>query len=173
MNKKIKTIIIVITASVITLILFFSKRNMTAEYETDLYSVSYSIQWDKKNLSDDAIDFMIGNDRVASIETFRDCSYCTSAESIAVNVFGMHSSLEDVQETVFDGWTKYKMVIDYELSAAEQEQGETELPSEIHYIYTNKQDTFIDIYVNKQLLTEDEIQKFIDSVAINFVVPYN
>lgn len=67
----------------------------------------------------------------AYIELFRNCSYCASAESIVVNEFGMHSFLVNAEETVLGDWTRYKVVIAYELSAAEQEQGETVLPSEV------------------------------------------
>ena len=110
---------------------------------------------------------MIDNNEVASIETFRNCSYCTSAESIAVNEFGEHSFIVNLEETALGDWIRYEMVIDYELSAAEQEQGETVPPSEVHYIYTNKQDTFIDIYINQQLLSKNESQKFLKSFKIN------
>lgn len=169
MNKKMVKLMIMIAAVIVTAVTAvmgvccFRKGYITVKKETELYSVSIPIQWNVNNIFDDYTNFTIGSDRVASIETFCDSSYCTSAESIAVNTFGMHSSLESLEETVLGEWTRYKMVIAYEASAAEQEGGEAGANSETHYIYTNKKDKLVDIYVNEQSLTEEVVQRFIDS----------
>lgn len=170
MNKEAKVAIpitiVVIIAALIICTCIFRVGNAVTEYETDIYSISVSKQWDIETPFDDCKKFSVEDKEVAYIETFRDCTYCTSAESIAVNVFGEHSLLKDIEETAFGDWTRYKMVIDYELSAAQEVKGESVPATEVHYIYTNKQDTFIDIYVNNQLLTEDEIQEFIESFEL-------
>ena len=170
MKKKSKVVLVIIIASIILVLAIctsiFKYRNMTTKFETDLYSVSVSKQWNIEEPFDDCQKFMLDGNEVAYIETFRDCSYATSVESIAVNVFGEHSSFSNTEETVLGNWTKYKIVIDYELSAAQEMQGETVPTEEIHYIYTNKNDAFIDVYANSQLLNEDEIQKLIDSFKI-------
>jgi hypothetical protein len=168
MNKKAKvaipiTIVLVIVA-ICTYIL--EVRNTVTKYETDIYSVSVPKQWDIETPFDNCKKFMVEDNEVAYIETFRNCTYCTSAENIAMNVFGEHSSLGDIEETVFGDWIRYKMVINYELSAAQEVKGESVPATEVHYIYTNKQDTFIDVYADNQLLTEDEIQEFIDSFEL-------
>lgn len=173
MNKKEKkakliipiTIVVMIAALVICTYLS-GGRNVATKYETDIYTVSVPKQWDIETPFDNCRKFMVGSNEAAYIEIFRDCTYCTSAESIAMNVFGEHSSLRDVEETVLGDWTRYKMVIDYELSASQEIQGENPPEEETHYIYTNKQDMFIDVYANNQLLTEEEIQKFIDSFKL-------
>ena len=166
-NKIIIITGVLIIAAVILCTCFFLEGNKTVKCETDIYSVSVPARWDIKIPSDDCKIFMTGSDKAASIEIFRDCSYCTSAESIVANAFGMHSSLANVEETVLGEWTRYKMVIDNELSPAEQEKGGTEAPSELHYIYTNKENMFVDIYINQQLLSDKQIQKIIDSFEIN------
>ncbi|MBQ2799913.1 MAG: hypothetical protein IJF03_00815 [Lachnospiraceae bacterium] len=173
MNKKAKKAKLIIPITIVVMIValvictYLSRgRNVATKYETDIYTVSVSKQWDIETPFDNCRKFMVGSNEAAYIEIFRDCTYCTSAESIAMNVFGEHSSLRDVEETVLGDWTRYKMVIDYELSASQEIQGENPPEEETHYIYTNKQDMFIDVYANNQLLTEEEIQKFIDSFKL-------
>lgn len=170
MNKRIVKIVSVVVILIIVGICVgvLMSKNTAAKCETDLYSVNISKEWSVESPFDDLKNFIVDNDMVAYIEIFRDCSYdCVTAESIAVNVFGTHGSLLESEETVVGDWTRYKMVIGYELSAAQQMEGEAIPASEVHYIYTNKQDTFVDIYVNEEVLTDDEIQRFLNSFEIN------
>ena len=168
MNKKIvKAVVIIVVIMLVGIgigVYILNGQYVTTKCETDLYSVEVSKQWNVDEPFVDMKRFLLDENEVAFIEIFRDCSYnCASAESIAVNAFGIHGSLLDSEETTLGDWTRYKMVIGYELSPAQQIKGEATPASEVHYIYTNKQDTFVDIYVNEKLLTDDEIQKFLES----------
>ena len=167
MSKKVLKIILIVTFVILGIgICVFCFWNSRQKHETDLYSVAISKEWSVEEPYEDCKNFVMDDNRVAGIEVFRDCSYCESAESIGTNIFGEHGFVKTMEETVVNDWTRYKMIVDYELTAAEEMQGTTKVPSQLHYIYTNKKDIFIDVYVNEQLLSENEIQKFINSFEV-------
>ena len=167
MNKKVLKILLIVMLGLLGIGIYVSYLgNSVRKCETDIYSVEVSKKWSVEKPYEDCKNFMVDGNRVVGIEIFRDCSYCTNVEGIVANVFGEHGYSEMLEETVVNGWSRYKMIVDYELTAAQAVEGATMEPSQLHYIYTNKKDIFIDVYINEQLVSEAEIQNFINSFKV-------
>lgn len=143
---------------------FIKKGSM--EYKTDFYSVSVPKSLELDEPYEGMKQFWKEDEIAVYFEIYENCDYAESAESIAVNAFGQHGKLSKLEEKEMGNWTQYRMTVDYEVSAAEDIEGKEKTEPEIHYIYTNKKDAFIDIYVNDKLLSEDEIQGILDTFKI-------
>lgn len=127
------------------------------------YQLEVPASWEKKEDTDIPLTkYYEKKTKVASIEEFQESWYATSVHSIVTNLYGMHASL--VKQEIIrqeDGFTLVKILVEYEPSAPEQKKGK-ESWQEQHYLLMNGTDTFYDLWVNTEKLSEDTIAELVE-----------
>ena len=94
-------------------------------------------------------------------------SQYTLYHSIVTNLYGMHANLSKEEEIRQEnGFTLVKVIVDYEPSPAQQKKG-TKAWQEQHYLFMNGTDTFFDLWVNTEELSEETINNLIDTFHIS------
>lgn len=127
------------------------------------YQLEVPASWEKKEDTDIPLTkYYEKKTKVASIEEFQESWYATSVHSIVTNLYGMHASL--VKQEIIrqeDGFTLVKILVEYEPSAPEQKKGK-ESWQEKHYLLMNGTDTFYDLWVNTEKLSEGTIAELVE-----------
>lgn len=131
------------------------------------YQIDIPDSWEKKgNKNINLKEYYEKKTKVASVETFTQCWYATSVQSIVTNLYGMHASIakkEKIRQE--DGFTLVKIIVDYEPTAAEQKNGKENWQDQ-HYLFMNGKDTFYDLWVNTEKLSTDTIAELVDSFHV-------
>ncbi len=104
------------------------------------------------------------NKKIAAVEAAEDFQYGDNIEKIVVNWIGMHAGIESEEILLTEQEDEFhKVIVNVELSAAEQINGEGSNKDEVHYFYLSEDKLFIDIlvYDNNQIAAvEDLIRSF-------------
>lgn len=146
-------------------------------YKTEYNGISYSIEmpdnWTYKEIQDGLlVNFEMDGKTVATIEVNPEYEYSTSTSSILEVWLGMHArEKEKSVDTDFGIYTRKKLWVEWEPSAAQEIEGES-FKDELHYFYfTNKNNAddtcfFVDLYILTDYVTEKEADKIADSMQI-------
>ena len=104
------------------------------------------------------------NKKIAAVEAAEDFQYGDNIEKIVANWIGMHAGIESEEILLTEQEDEFhKVIVNVELSAAEQINGEDSNKDEVHYFYLSEDKLFIDIlvYDNNQIAAvEDLIRSF-------------
>ena len=132
------------------------------------YQIDVPDSWREKKMEDVPLtQYYENKKKVASIEEFKESWYATSIHSIVTNLYGMHANLSKEEEIRQEnGFTLVKVIVDYEPSPAQQKKG-TKAWQEQHYLFMNGTDTFFDLWVNTEELSEETINNLIDTFHIS------
>lgn len=173
MNRYKKSIISILIITLVVILFIggkiFAQNKGMKTYSNNNYSISLPKTWDIKEV-DENIKLFYSNDiEVGSIEVYPECSYCSTISSFATNVFGMHSNLKDKEEIENGNGQKiWRLLVEYEPSAAEQEAGNSEVKEEQYFLWTNKEDKVILLYLDKEEISTEMINKIISYFTISF-----
>lgn len=143
-------------------------------YEHKYYAIDMTDDWTVEEQKDYLTTFYKNGEMAAQIEVNDACEYCSSTDSILVNLFGMHGVATDVKEDVYENafgtYSLIKADVAYVPSAAEQVKGTANQKNELHYIFTDNKMFTLDIHVNTEVLDKKEIDAFVDSVMLTEAV---
>ena len=172
MNRYKKSIIsiLIITIIVVSFIwgkVFAQNKGMKTYSDSD-YSISLPETWNIKEVDENIKLIYFNNSEVGSIEVYPECPYCSTISSFATNVFGIHSNLKDKCEIEIENGQKiWQLLVEYEQSAAEQEAGNSEVKEEQYFLWTNKEDKAILLYLNQEEVSSEMKNKIVNSFRIN------
>ena len=124
------------------------------EYKNTYYIVNIPKEWKKAESNNEISKFNLGEKYVASIDVNPDCNYCSSDASILTILFE-RSYIDDTIISKFDNYKIIKAYIRREQSAAEQEKG-IRYSDQLHYIYTNNKNYWIDLYIDNTVINEED-----------------
>ncbi len=140
--------------------------NLT-KYKDTYYTVNLPSDWAKKENDETDINFYSGDNYIAHISVNTDCNYCSTASSIFDNLFGLHGYVDgDTSETDFGNYKMIKAFIGYQQSASDKAKGIT-YPDELHYIYTNYKDYWIDLFIDTAYINEMDADTIANSLTPN------
>lgn len=161
-------IFVVILVGLIVFFIIKDRKTSNNTYKNEYYSVSLPEKLTADEIYDYSTNLYLDKELVGYIEVNTPCTFCSSIDSIVANYFGMEITIkEKSDEQTLGEYKLVKVKIAFEQSAAEQANGETPAEDEVHYIYTNYKNTFIDLYLNPSYVSEDKIKSMIDSFKIN------
>lgn len=165
----------VIGLTLITIIYNFKSDNSTKNSSSQLtsYSTEYYTINSPSNISAKSRDnyetLLYMNDTIVGTITVNpNCEYCSTTSSIISNWMGMHAYAKDdhIIEEDFDTYKMAKVLIAFELSAAQEVSGETAEPDQLHYFYTNPNNLFIDLFIDNTIISEEDADLIADSFIL-------
>ncbi|BCN29515.1 hypothetical protein [Anaeromicropila herbilytica] len=144
------------------------KADKTQIYKTDYYTVNIPTTWKPVNESKYEVDFKVDKNIIASIETDPKYSHEKSIESIIANRFGVHAfANSNCTEKDFGTYSMKKVVVGFELSAADQIKGEKQPKDQLHYFFTsNKGTSYVDFYISTNFVNESDADNIAESLVI-------
>lgn len=136
------------------------------QYEHRCYAMNIGKDWTVEEPYVFQTKFFKDGKMAMLIEVNEECGYCYTTDSIITNMFGLHGEAVEIEEDTVGEYTKIKAEIAYVASAAEQEKSIMEQPNELHYIFTDNERFVLDVYVNTEVLSEEDIDELIGSLII-------
>lgn len=144
-----------------------NSNNKFISYSTDYYTINLPSNISSKNKGKYETMLYINNKMVGNIDVNPNCSYCTTTSSIIANWMGMHAYAKtDIIEQDFGNYKMAKVLIAFELSAAQQISGISPEPDQLHYFYTDSNNWFIDLFINNEIISEENA----DMITNSFIV---
>lgn len=121
----------------------------------------------KESASNSAIDeIYMDDEKVATIQVNPNADYNLTISSIVENWIGMSAYIkEDVEERDFQTYQRYKALIGFEASAAQQEQGVSSA-DELHYFFV-KDDLLLDLCIDINCLDEKNSEFIANEIELN------
>lgn len=121
-----------------------SKSNLyTNEYYSLILPINCTVQENEFDVS-----LVYENKKIAMITIDEDFQYGDNVERIVANWIGMKASIKSESSLWTDKNDEFhKVIIETELSAAEEINGEDPKADEVHYFYLSEGKLFIDVLV--------------------------
>jgi hypothetical protein len=140
----------------------------TKLYENQYYSIDIPVEWSIAEENDYEVIFRENDVDVATIIVEPEYDFSKTTSSIISNWLGMHAYIEDEWNDVdFSTYTMKKVKIGYELSAAQEIEGEFSSEDELHYFYISKEGTlFIDLFMESSGISENESDVVANSLEL-------
>lgn len=140
----------------------------TKLYENQYYSIDIPVEWSIAEENDYEVIFRENDVDVATIIVEPEYEFSKTTSSIISNWLGMHAYIEDEWNDVdFSTYTMKKVKIGYELSAAQEIEGEFSSEDELHYFYISKEGTlFIDLFMESSGISENESDVVANSLEL-------
>lgn len=137
--------------------------NQTVAFKSQYFSLSLPQDWAYQD-NGYSVSLYCQDKKIAIISMEEDFEYRDSVEKIVANWIGMRTSIQSSTLFMTDhGYEFYKVIVETELSAAQEIAEEEQEPDEIHYFYVSEENLFIDVYV-----LDDAYLVEIENVLLSF-----
>lgn len=134
-------------------------------YTQSFVQISIPSSWKPQRTDTYSTTFYDKGKKVGTIEVNPYCDYCGTTESLIDNFFGLRGYAKGkIQERKIDSVSQIKVTIAYEKSAS-QETEEAE-PDELHYLFTDHDKLFVDLYLDSNQLSDKTRAKISNSFIL-------
>lgn len=166
-TKRFLPLGILLLALIVAAGIVFSHK--ATSYEFSDYVLYLKSGWSVTQSPDTAVSSLFNADgqQVATIEVVQTDGYGDSLTSIEANYFGQHEAFLTTEPISLSSEERSmtKVTTQWIPSAAQEESGGAEEPSEIHYIIQFQDSRFIDVLVTEQDACPD-IEEILKTITV-------